>query len=848
MRRDRSIIYSSVAICVLLLNIGFCYSQTIVRGTVKDILTKQPLAFVSVYFEGNRGVMTDDNGNYSIKTTKSNLSNLVFSYTGYKKVVMKIEPMKEQTLDIEMEMAGELAEVVVKTKRRGKYSNRNNPAVELIDLVIQNKGKNRVSSYDFVQYKQYEKLALSLTNKPEKLMRSKLFKNYKFVLENVDTSTLEGKSLLPIFISEKLSQRYLRKSPETDKVLILGEKKVNYGDFLDNNGINTYLNRLYGDIDIYNNNINILASQFLSPIADMGPVFYRYYIRDTVEIDNVKLVKLYFTPKNPNDLIFRGTMFITLDGMYSVQKIELTISKNANLNWTRELRIKQDFEKGFDGRYHVKKSTMMAEFALTKNASGGLFGERTVTFKDFLINEPAPDSIYNNRNAIIQGTNLEKSDSFWLSNRLSPLSTTEAKAYYNIDSLRNMKSFKRLGDIFTFLFSGYVNFGKWELGNTNTFYSFNPVEGFKLRIGGRTTPKFSNNLYFDHYLAYGFKDKKWKYLAGATYSFNHKSIYSFPLNYLRVSYQYDTKIPGQELLFSQEDNLFLSFKRGNNNKWLYNNYFKADYVREFGKNLSYTITFKNWKQTPAGDISYIKVSDNSSIADITTSEISAELRWAPNEQFYQGKNYRIPIINKYPVFKLRFTNGIKGFWKGEYNYQNINFRAEKRFYLSQLGYADATVEGGYILGKLPYPLLTVHRANQTYAYQINSYNLMNFMEFISDHFIASNIDFYFNGFFLNKIPVLKKLKLREVASFKILYGGVRDENNPGHSSDILKFPEDLNGKQTTFSLEKTPYIEVSAGLANIFKLIRLDVVKRITYLDNPNITKIALRAKIRFDF
>jgi hypothetical protein len=824
-------------------------TQTVVKGFVKDAATMKPLQFVSIFFEGGKGVTTGQDGSYSIITYKNNLNTLVFSFTGYKKITKKISPGKEQLLNIEMELSDALKEVVVKTRKRGKYRNRDNPAVELIDLVIENKPKNRITSYDFVQYQQYEKLSLSLTNKPEKLIRNRLFRNYKFILENIDSTTIEGKSLLPIYVEEKLSEKYLRKNPEKDKTIMLGEKKVNYGDFLDNNGISQYINRLYADINIYDNNVTILTTQFLSPIANMAPTFYRYYIRDTVVVDGIKMVKLYFTPKNPNDLLFRGTMFITLDGNYGVQMISMTISKNANLNWTRELQINQDYEKGSDGRYHVVKSSMLAEFALTRNASGGVLGERTISFKNFLFNVPAPDSIYNGKDLVVKSDPATLSDSFWISKRHTPLTTVETKAYYNIDSLRNMKSFKRFGEIMTLLFSGYKSFGPWELGNTNTFYSFNPVEGLKLKVGGRTTPKFSNFIYFDNYIAYGFKDEKFKYLAAVTYSFNHKSIYSYPLNYLKVSYQYDTKIPGQELLFTQEDNLLLSFKRGNNNKWLYNNFLKAEYVREFGKNYKYTFSFKNWKQTPAGDIIYRKVTDNSVVESVTTSEISGEIRWAPNEQFYQGKNFRIPIINKYPVFKLRFTAGIKGLLKGEYNYQSINLSMDKRYYLSQLGYADILFEGGYTFGKLPFPLLTIHRANQTYAYQIYSYNLMNFMEFVSDKFAAANFDFYFNGFFFNKIPLIKKLKLREVASFKILYGGVRDENDPAKTPDIFKFPTDMTiGKQTTFALNSTPYIEMSVGIANIFKLIRVDLVKRLTYLDNPDISKWGIRTKVRFDF
>ncbi|MEP7143509.1 MAG: DUF5686 family protein, partial [Ferruginibacter sp.] len=505
-----------------------------------------------------------------------------------------------------------------------------------------------------------------------------------------------------------------------------------------------------------------------------------------------------------------------------------------------------------DGRFHVIKSSMLAEFALTKNASGGILGERTVSFKKFLMDLRAPDSIYNAKDIVDKSNSSATAtpDSFWIAHRHNPLTIVETKAYYNIDSLKNMKSFKRFGDLVSLIFSGWKSFGAWELGNTNTFYSFDPVEGFVLKVGGRTTPKFSNFIYLENYLAYGFKDKIPKYYGGVTYSFNHKSIYSYPLNYLKFTYQYDTDIPGQDLLYASEDNFLLSFKRGNNNKWLYNRNFKTEYVREFGKNVKYTFGFNNWQQTPAGDIFYRKTTDTSLINKVTTSEISAQIRWAPNEQFYQGKNIRVPIINKYPIFWFKYIAGIKGLLGGEYNYQNLSMSVEKRFYLSQFGYADASVDGGYIFGKVPFPLLTIHHANQTYAYQIHSYNLMNFLEFVSDRYIASNLDFYFNGFFFNKIPLLKKLKLREVASFKILYGGVRDENNPEKMQDLFKFPTDItDGKQTTYAFTNgKPYMEVSVGIANIFRLVRVDLVKRLSYLDNPGISTWGIRTKIKFDF
>ncbi len=824
----------------------FIQAQTVISGVIKDASTQQPLSFVSVYFKGAKGIISGEDGTYKLSTVNTKLTTVEFSYGGYKVVSKKIAPGTQTIIDISMEQEA-MAEVIVKTNKRTKYSNKDNPAVELIRQVIDNKSKNRINAYNYVQYQQYEKMQLSLTNKPEKLAKNKLLKNYQFVLENTDTSKIEGKSLLPVYLEENLSNHFYSKNPAKETIIPLGQKKVNFGEYIDNDGISKYISRLYADIDVYENNISILTNQFLSPIATMSPTFYRFYIRDTVELDGIQLVKLYFTPRNPNDLLFRGVMFITLDGNYAVQKINMTISKNANLNFTRELRINQNFEKGTDGRYHVILSNMMTEFAFTKNSSGGLMGERTVSYKDFVTNQPAPDNIYNSKLAANQQTNTNLKDSFWVANRHQPLSAVELKAYHNIDSLQNMRSYKRFMDVATLLFAGYKNFGPYEVGPVNTFYSFNPVEGFRLRAGGRTTPKFNKNLYFENYVAYGFKDEQFKYLFSGAYSFNHKSVYSFPLNYLKVSYQKDIKIPGQELQFVAEDNFLLSFKRGDNNKWMYNNTFKAAYVREFGQNFSYELGFKNTLQTPAGSLLFEKEGTSEVIPNITTSELSAQLRWAPNEQFYQGKVYRIPIINKYPVITLRYTAGIKGLMSGEYNYQSVNLNIAKRVYLSQFGYADVTLEGGYISGKLPYPLLTIHRANQTYAYQVNSFNLMNFMEFVSDRYASANVDYYLNGFIFNKLPLIKKLKLREVASAKILYGGVRDENNPLPGSNTLKFPNS-DGLPTTYSLNSKPYMEVSVGIANIFKILRVDVVKRLSYLNHPDVAEWGIRARFKFDF
>jgi hypothetical protein len=837
---------------LLLMGAVHGFAQTVVQGVVTDVISKQPLQYVSVVFKGGRGTVTDSLGRFTLRSS-GNIATVQVSYVGYLTQLKPIKVGATQTLDIALETDPKAVNnVTVTSKKRAPYKNKGNPAVELIKRVIENKPLNRMEHYDYAEFQQYEKMQVSITDVADKLEKSKLLKKYQFLFQNKDTTKLEGKTLLPVYIQELISQKYYRRKPEKTKTIVLADKKVNFGEYIDIKGVSSYLNRLYMDIDIYDNDIPLFTYQFLSPIADLGPTFYMYYIRDTItDANGTKLIKLYFTPRNTNDLLFRGNMYITLDGNYSVQKINMFLSKNVNLNFVRELHIDLDYEKTDDNRYRLTKSNIMAEAGITKTSGYGFFGERTVSFKNFKTNTPRPDSIYEGLPTVTLKETEIRPDSFWEANRHEKLKVTESKIYTNIDSLEKMPSFRRTLGWAKFLFSGYTSIGPYfEVGPAAAFYSFNPVEGFKLRFGGRTTPKFNKRLYFENYVAYGFGDEQWKYFLSTTYSLNNKSIYTYPFEYIKLSYQHDTKIPGQDLQFVSEDNILLSMKRGINDKWLYNSNLKLEYAHELPNHMSYSVGFKNWKQEPAGSITYTKIVNSATVnvQKLITTEFIGEFRWAPHEQFYQGTVYRIPIINKYPIFTFRFIAGVKGVLNSQYNYQNFSGRMEKRMYMSQLGYSDVVAEAGYIFGQLPYPLMTIHRANQTYAYQLNSYNLMNFQEFVSDHYAALSIDHHFNGLFFNRVPLLKKLKLREVISAKVLYGGVRDENNPLKNPDLIRYPM-LEGMATTFAMDKNvPYFEGSVGVTNIFKLIRIDVVKRFTYLDHANVTPIGIRARFKFDF
>ncbi len=825
--------------------------NTVVSGVVTDASTRRPIPYVTVQFAGSSiGMSTTDNGKYSISTDKS-YDHIKITFVGYKDAVLPVVVGKSQVVNIKLfPEATSLTGVTIKSGKRPKYRNKGNPAVELIRQVIAHKKQNQPGVYPYYEYKQYDKMVFSLSNLPDNLSDKKFFHKYKFFLDNKDTTSVPGKSLLPLFIEEKLSQVYYRKDPEKTKTITLGDKKVDFGDAVDMEGVSGYFKHMYANVDIYQNSIFLMTNNFLSPIAEGAPTFYYFFITDTLVVDNIKVVELSFAPRNTTDLLFSGKIYITLDGNYAVQKARLYVNKNINLNFVRALDVNLSFEKNPDGHYHLSKSNMLADFGITKNKRGGLYGTRDITYTNYIVNQPRPDSVYKGNEYEIPDQALHRSDQFWQQNRTDTLTTAESLTYKNVDSLKNMPSFKRTMDIATLVLAGYKGFGPFEIGPANAFYSFNPVEGFRLRFGGRTTPQLSSRYYFETYGAYGFKDEKFKYFLSATYSINDKSIYKFPQDYIRASVQKDVTIPGEDLQFVQEDNFLLSFKRGNNDKYLYNAFYRLNYVHEFDSHFSYNLTFTNRTQSPAGSLYFNNTLNNlpNSVQDLTTSELNLQLRYAPNEQFYQGKIYRTPIPNRFPHFELDYTQGLKNVLNSSYAYQKLHAQIDKRVYLSQFGFSDVRLEAGHIFGQVPYPLLNIFRANQTYAYDLYSYNLMNFLEFVGDHYESVNIDQHFQGFFFNKIPLFKKLKWREVASFKAIWGGVSDQNNPSLHPNLYQFPVDGNGQPITYALGKTPYVEGSVGIENIFKFVRIDYVRRFTYLGNSDVASNGIRFLVQFDF
>lgn len=826
---------------------------TTIKGIVIDSLTKEPLPFVNIVFVGkNIGTTTDFDGKFSLSTQWAS-NSIKVSFIGYHTVTKHINIGKSQFIEIKLKPQNiDLKEVVIKTESK-RYRNKDNPAVELIKKVIENKQRNRGEAAKFYEYDKYEKLEMSLNNFTEKFMERKYMRKFKFIFDYVDTSKVNGKPYLPFYLKEMLSRVYYKQEGNIKREFIDAQRVVGLEEYIDQDGITSINKSMYTDIDIYDNDIFFMTNQFVSPTSVIAPTFYKFFIIDTTMVGNHRCINLAFIPRNKLSMGFTGNIYITDDSLYAIKKVDMGVCKDISLNFVSDVKIEQEFSPTNEGFWAINKDEMTVDFNLTGKGMG-MFAHKTVIYNNRIYNTERADSTYRGVQKYITAENANKMPlTYWNSHRPVQLSKSEKGVEEMMNRVQNVPAFRRFMDIVMLLFAGYKDVGPIDVGPVNTFYSFNEIEGLRLRIGGKTNLNFSDRFMLEGFYAYGTKDEKSKYLGAITYSFrNIKTNFNeFPVNNIKFTYQHDTKIPGQELKFFAEDNFLLSFKRGISDKMTYNDMYKFEYNQELVKGFSYGLSFKYLDQYPGGNWkwNYKGIEDNVVVKDrIITNEIGFTFRFAPNEQFYQGKTYRIPIFNQYPIIQFRGNFGMKDLLNGEYSYQSLTINIFKRFYASILGYADLELEGGKIWGKVPYPLLFIHNANQTYAYQLQAYNMMNFLEFVSDKYASINYTHYFNGLILNRIPLLKKLKLRELISVKALYGEIGDNNNPYLNHDLFSFPTDENGNPLTFSLKGKPYIESSIGVSNILKFLRVDLVKRMTYMDNPNTPSLGIRARFKFDF
>ena len=835
-------------------------SFTSASGIVKDSITGEPLPFVSVYFDGSTiGAMTDDNGTFTLQNNQG-YTKLAAASLGYDTKFIDLKPgKKNDNLELLLKpTAFEISEVVVKPKRE-KYTRKDNPAVELIKKVIAHKNDNRIEAKPEYQTEVYEKLSLSLDNFNPNLDKNKFLKKFKFIKNYLDTSEFNGKPILTVSVRENLSDFYYRKSPKAEKTIVRAKRMQGIDKTLDDGGgITSNLEEIFKSINIFDNNIPILLNRFVSPLSStLATTYYHYYIMDTLDVGGDKCVDLAFVPANSESYGFTGRLYITLDGNYAVKKVLLNTPANINLNWVDKLRIEQEFKQMPDSTWVLDQENTFVNFYVVKGTQQ-LYAHQLRNYDNYNFNVQNADSVFGLLGALhVLPEATVQPDTFWIHNRPIPLKEKEDALIDLLGQLRKVPASNAIIKTAEILITGYIptandkKVTKFDFGPMNTTFSANHLEGFRMRVGGMTTANLNPYWFASGYLAYGTNDRKIKYNLKLTHSFTKKEYHEGenPVNNLSFIQEYDVYTPGQDFLFTSKDNIFVAWKVGEPvTKMQYIRKSVLQYEKEWLNGLTWKSWIMNQNNEAAGTLQYIKRDESGNlyhIKDFTTSEIGTQLRFAPGERAYNGRSGKESVFNlskDAPVFKLSHQLGIKGVLGGDYNYNHTEISAEKRIWLSSFGHIDAQVKAGKVWDKVPFPLLILPNTNQSITIQPEAFHMMNALEFVTDQYVSFNATYYLKGWILNRIPGIKWLRLREVLSFNMIYGGLTDKNNPTLTPGLFLLPDG------TQPLGSTPYMECSVGLENIFKILRIDYYRRLTYLDHPDIKKGGIRIALRFTF
>ena len=836
-----------------------------IRGVVTDSLTKEPLLYVTVQYEGKGvGAITNGKGEYTVETRRG-WDELTFSAIGYVTKRIKLKP-GQKVLNVQLATDDiMLAEVVVKPKKE-RYSRKNNPAVEFMRKVIDRKKKLKLEEKEYYQYRKYEKMKMSLNDITPEKMEKGLYKKFAFFKDQVEVSPKTGKNILPISIKETVSRTLYRQHPKSEKTLIEGMNSNGIEEFFSTGDmLGTILNDVFSDINIYDDNIRLLQRQFESPIGRGAISFYKYYLMDTLMVDNQECVHLTFVPNNSQDFGFTGHLYVVRDSTYAVKRCTMNLPKHTGVNFVENLDIVQDFRQLEDSTWVLTDDDMTVELALMKGIQG-LEVQRTTKYSDYNFDEIESRYFRLKGNVIKEANMMNKSDEYWAEVRQVPLTKKESTMDLFMNRIEQIPGFKIIIFGAKALIENFVETGtkgrpsKFDFGPINTTITSNYVNGVRLRLSGMTTGNLHPHLSLSGYGAYGFRDHKWFYSAQAAWSFNKREyvLWEFPKHYIAFKYTYDVMSPMDKYLATDKDNMFVGWKWTTVDQMSYIRDATFTYELETQTGLSVNAMLRHRNDQPAGNLHYWRndgttpgvLDNNTLVHDITTTEVGVTLRYAPGETFVNTKQRRVPVSLDAPVFSISHTAGFKGVLGGEYNFNLTEASARKRFWFGSWGKLDVTARAGAQWNKVPFPLLNLPMANLSYITQHNeSFSLINNMEFLNDRYASLALSYDMNGKLFNRIPLLKKLKWREMFRIRGLWGTLTDKNNPykNHDSDLFLFPM-RDGVPTSYVMGKKPYVEASVGIYNIFKLLHIEYVRRLTYTDIPGVKKDGIRFMILMIF
>ncbi len=854
----KRLIKLSVLFVFLLLCMPLSAQQQL-SGAVVDAETGEGIPFASVSYQGHHvAVVSDINGHYSIERHEG--WNLTFSSVGYKPYIMTVKGSAKKKMKISLKPDNhQLAEVKIKARRQ-RYSRKNNPAVELMRKVIAAKKQTDLSRYDFYRYDKYEKLTLAANDLTPEELEKKPFKNRQWLLDQVEKCQYNDKLILPVSVDETVSQKIYRKKPHTEKNIIMGQQSTGVNDlFQTGDIINVVLKDVFTDVNLYDNQIRLLQYPFTSPIGKNAIAFYRFYIEDTLKIEKDSVIHLHFLPNNQQDFGFRDDIYILKDSTYHVRRCELTLPKKTDVNFVENLRVEQDFCRMDNGEWVLTRDDMITELKVAKFLKKAIV-IRTTRLSNYNFDEP-PKEMFRSRRDEVKEPNAEmRDDDFWAQYRQVELTKSESGMDRFVKNIQNIKGFKYILFGLKALIENSIETGnpnKIDLSPVNTLFTTNKLDGLRNRVSARTTANLNKRWFGSAYYAHGWESHKSYYNAELTYSFIDKeySPWEFPKRTLSIGSNFDVYSPSDRFLPTDKDNFLLAWKWTGIDKLMICNRQQIAFDYEMYGGLKTCLLAKTEEFEACGAMSFRHLNEprleshemKAHHEFLRTTELKAELRYAPDETYINKKSGRVTINRDMPVFTLSHTIGLNGVLGGQYTSNFTEAKIYRRFWLNSWGKVDVRLKGGIQWNQVPYLLLIMPMANQSFVIEDEMFNLINNMEFLNDRYVSLMLSWDMNGKLFNRIPLIRRLKCREFFAINMLWGGLSDKNNPylsenTGSSRLMHFPDGCH------VMSNKPYAELVIGVHNIFKILQIEYVRRLSYLELPTSEKWGLRYTFRMTF
>jgi len=798
---------------------------TKIRGTVTDQETKEPIPFANVFFKNTTiGISAGFNGEFSMEVDKPS-DTLAASSLGYQTAYLPIKKGAFQNVEFFLKPSDiRLNEVEIFAEI--------DPAIIIFNKMIENKPLNDPEEFDYLEYRLYNKVEIDANNVNDRFQKSRVMKKFQVAFQYIDTSAINGKAYLPVFISESVSKVYKKANPQVTKEIIEASQISGFN----NESLSQYLGGLYQEVNIYDNYISIFEKNFISPLSNNGLFSYKYVVIDTLTINHKNCFHLMFKPIRKQELTFVGELWVH-DSTFAVIRAEMKAATDANINFINDIAIGLEYDIKENKHWVLSQDKIVFDMNIIENNMQvpGFFLRRNSHYSGFVFNRAPADSVFSSRTNITTMAGMRKKDNqYWINNRDVPLSKNERGVYEMVDSVQNIPLFKTYVDAIYLFTGGYLNWGKFELGPVFKTLSYNTTEGLRLRFGGRTNKNFSTRLRLHGYVAYGRKDQQIKGAGGMYYLLNKN-----PYRKIGFDFKYDLEQLGQRNVKFTDDNFLSSIlRRSPNDKQSLVEAYKIYYDHEWYTGFNTVVSFNQRKMYPAGDLKFqIWNGEKYTLINaIKTSEVNLKVRFAYHEKYFVGAFDRMSLGTKYPILEVNLTYGIPHLFASNQEYFRMITQLRHWFNVGALGWSKYVIEIGKLWGTVPYPLLEIAPGNQTLIGEQYAYNLMNYYEFINDEYLSIFYTHHFDGLFFNHVPFLRKLNWREVIHAKGIIGNINEKNAmysvfPSYSYSLIK-----------------PYYEVGIGIENILKIGRIDFIWRLNHHSHTNTQRFGIFISLQFAF